>query len=456
MLTESDVRRLARRTIERFPTSVGTAATEVRISSGTSGLTRIANNDISQTIDKDRTDLSVRVLLGPAGSPRKAGAASTNRIDDAGLDDLIGRAMQAAELQQDDPRLIDPPGPQSYTATDLFDAATADCPPARRAEALADVLARCRREALTCGGAFATGGRTFAIANSAGLFACDRRSNASLSLTVSRDGGASGWDEQLAGRVDGIDPSAVADRACEIASRADRPKPFPPGPATVVLPPAAVRDLLAFLTSGGLLTKPILEGRSFFSGKLGRRVFGENVTITDDAFDPQAAGMAFDGEGLPRQRVPIIDRGVFAGMVHGRETARLADARPTGHGLTPPSAEGAVPANLVVAPGQASLEELIASVERGLLMTHFHYTNMLRPADLTITGMTRDGLFLIENGRVGPAVNNMRFTESLVRALSNVRTVGRDAARVSGWGVGYFVTPPLLIDGFNFSSATEF
>lgn len=449
MLSESDIRSICQRVIGLS----AAPATEVRVGVERSALTRLANNEVAQSVDKDRADMTVRILLGPADAPTKVGSATTNRFDDAGLRHVVDQATRAATLQHDNPALMPPLGPQTYRPAAPPDDATADCPPARRTEPLVAILAQCRREGFACAGAFSTSVSHRAIASSAGLFALNRRTNANLSLTMTRDD-VSGWAEKTSPRVDDINPARLAEEALDIARRAKGPTPLPPGKYTVVLTPEAVNDLLEFLIFG-LMTKSIIEGRSYFSGKLGQKVFGQNITIIDDAYHPLAAGVPFDGEGLPRQRLPIIEAGVFTHIAHGRETAKLANAQPTGHGLTPPSSEGALPLNLVLQPGDATVDAMIASVDHGLLVTHFHYTNMLRPVDLTITGMTRDGLFLIEHGKVGRPVNNMRFTESLVHAFNSVAMIGRDVTALPGW-FGNMVAPAMLLRDFNFSSATEF
>ncbi|MDD4888503.1 MAG: TldD/PmbA family protein [Phycisphaerae bacterium] len=450
MLSESDIRSICQNTIALSPAP----ATEVRLGVERSALTRLANNEVAQSVDCDQADLTVRVLLGPAGAPTKVGLASTNKLDAAGLRNVVAAATSAAQLQSDDPTLLPPLGPQHYQTVAPPDAATIACSPARRTEPLVAILQRSRREGFECAGAFSTSHSAYAIATSAGLFAFNERTNANLSLTMARDN-VSGWSEQTATGVDAIDPAALAERAFDIATRAKSPQPLAAGEYTVVLTPEAVGDLMVFLIVG-LMTKAILEGRSFFSGKLGEKVFGENVSFVDDAYHPLAAGLPFDSEGLPRQRVPVIERGVFSHMVHGRETAALAKAQPTGHGLVAPTPAGAMSWNLALQPADATMEQMIASVDHGLLVTHFHYTNMLRPVDLTITGMTRDGLFRIENGKVAQPVNNMRFTESLVHAFNNVAMIGRDLTPLAGWGAGNLVTPAVVIRDFNFSSATEF
>ena len=459
MLNEQSIREICNRTLALS----SAPATEVRLDTGRSALTRLAHNEVSESIGKDRASLSVRVLLGPANSPNKVGIASTNRLDDAGLKAVVAQATHAAELGHEEPTLLPPLGPQKYQSVDRFDAATAECSADRRTAPLRTILERCRREGLQCAGAFSTGAYGMGIATSAGLFAFHRLTKANCSLTVSQAEGAaasaptsSGWSEQLEWQVDRIDPAGLAEQAFDIARRSRQPRPLPPGGYTVLLPPAAVGELLMYLAWGGWSTKAILEGRSFFSGKLGQQVFGPNISIADDAFFPRAGGFPFDQEGLPRQRVPMIEAGGFTNMVHGRETARLAKSQPTGHGLIAPTTDGAIPCNLVLAPGNATVPQMIGSVEHGLLVTHLHYVNILRPTDLTLTGMTRDGLFLIENGKVAGPANNMRFTQSLVTMLNNVIAVGSDLSPVPGFYGGQFLTPSLLVKDFQFSSSTEF
>jgi len=219
----------------------------------------------------------------------------------------------------------------------------------------------------------------------------------------------------------------------------------------VILEPPAVTDMLFHLGAFTFNGLAWIEGRSALSDRLGERVCGENITLVDDALDSRGIRRAFDFEGVPRQRVELIGNGIATGIVHDVRTAARAGARSTGHAGPPSSAWGPVPSNLFLTPGESSVDEMIAATQRGLLVTRFHYTNMLDPSSAVLTGMTRDGTFLIEGGEIVGGIRNLRFTENLLEALSRVEMIGRD-----GWLDDYAWAPPLLIRDFRFSGATEF
>jgi predicted Zn-dependent protease len=232
-----------------------------------------------------------------------------------------------------------------------------------------------------------------------------------------------------------------------------------------VLEPAAVSSLLLFTASHGFGAQQVMDGCSFLSGRLGEPVFGANVSVADDAFHPLAVGPVFDGVGMPRQRVALVERGVAKGLVHDQSTAKRAGCASTGHAQPQPSRDGPYAGNLVLETGggggagasaSTGTDDLIRGVKRGLLVTQFHYSNVVEPTKLTLTGMTRNGTFLIENGEIVGAVKNMRYTESLVEAFGRVSAMGGDATLASALFGGWVVVPSVRIEGFGFSSGTEF
>jgi predicted Zn-dependent protease len=231
---------------------------------------------------------------------------------------------------------------------------------------------------------------------------------------------------------------------------------LPPGRYTVVLEPAAVASLLLFASYKGFGAQQVEEGSSFLTGRLGRRLFADGVSIADDCHHALAVGHVFDGEGVPRETVPLVDRGVACGVVHDRATARRHGCRSTGHATSQPSASGPLAANLVLGAGTGTAEDLLRGVDRGVLVTQFHYTNMVEPTRLTLTGMTRNGTFLVERGEVARPVRNLRFTQSLVDALARVTAVGGDACLASALFGGHAVVPSLRVEEFQFTSGTEF
>ena len=217
----------------------------------------------------------------------------------------------------------------------------------------------------------------------------------------------------------------------------------------------AVDTLVAFLSYMGFGGRAVVEGRSPFSGKEGQRVCAESVDIYDDALSAETIGIPFDFEGTPKRRVSLIEEGVFRSGVHDRRSARMAGTESTGHALPPPNPEGPFPLNLLFEPGTASFEEMVGATERGLLVTRFHYSNIVHPKDAVITGMTRDGTFLIENGEIKHPVKNFRFTQSILEALSNVEMIGRESELASEFFFAASRVPALKISSFNFTSGSD-
>ncbi|MEK7766507.1 MAG: metallopeptidase TldD-related protein, partial [bacterium] len=325
-----------------------------------------------------------------------------------------------------------------------------------RAELAAGGAAVCKRAGLRANGYTTTDTDTTAIANTAGLFASHTDTVAELSCTAVGDGGMAGWAAATERDRRCLDPGTVARRAVEKALKSRRPRSVPAGRYTVVMEPAAVADLLAFWAWEAFGGLAFVEGRSCLSGKIGEKMLHPSVTIVDDAGHPRTMGAPFDAEGAPRQAVTLVDRGTIRGVVHDRITAKRAGVASTGHALPQPNPWGPLAANLVLTPGKDSLESLIGKVSRGLLITEFHYTNVLDPMTLTVTGMTRNGTFLIERGAVGPAVKNMRFTQSLVEAFQRGAGIGKDLEFRRGFFGGGFFCPAIVLDDFTFSSGTQF
>jgi PmbA protein len=222
----------------------------------------------------------------------------------------------------------------------------------------------------------------------------------------------------------------------------------------VILEPAAVLDLVGFLFYDFAATA-VADKRSCLNDRLGKQIFGKNISIMDDVYHPLQLGAPYDGEGMPRQRVTLVDRGVPRSMVYCRATAKAEKKPPTGHGFALPNEYGEAPMNLVFGGGDSSLKEMIASTDRGLLVTRLWYIREVDPYEKVMTGMTRDGLFLVENGRVSSAVRNFRFNQSILEMLRNVELLG-PAVRASGEEAFEMVVPAMKVRDFHFSEMTKF
>jgi PmbA protein len=416
-----------------------------------SGLTRFATSVIHQSIATEDTGIRVRVVSGG-----KVGVVASNDFSPAGAAAAARSAKELAEVTGPDPWWPGLAPPADYPRVDRFDQATADAGPEGRAEAVAALVGRCP-DGFRAAGAFETRAAEVGLANTEGQVCWAPWTQASLSTVMTGDEGGSGYAERCSVAADGLDPEAIGRRAADKAVRSRSPRGIEPGTYPVVLEPAATATVIGFLAWIGFAGRDYIEGRSCFSGKAGTKVADASISIRDDATDPGSIGVGFDFEGTPRRGVDLIREGVFVDAVYDRRTARQAghDEGSTGHGLPSPNPEGPFPLNLCVAPGDASVDEMVASTDRGLLVTRFHYANIVNPIESTITGMTRDGTFWIEGGEVVGPVRNLRFTQSAIGALEAVSMVGREAELASEFFFSASLVPALKIDAFHFSGTSD-
>jgi predicted Zn-dependent protease len=425
-------------------------AVEVLLATQREGLTRFGNNVVSQHIETGNDELVVRVQRG-----KRQGRASCNQFDRKTLERTVKKAVRIASVQPEDSHLLPFPKPQKYHPLSRFVLGTVHVDPGLKVDRLRRAIAPGIKKKTTAAGIFSHGMQAAGVANSNGLFAYNRYTASSFSVTVmTKD--SSGWADATRRDINAIHPDRLAAAALQKALSSRKPKALPPGEYDVILEPAAVAELLLFMAWEGFGALPYLEGRSFVSGKLGQKILNDKVTITDDAYHPQTLGLNFDYEGIPRQRVVLVDRGIARAVVHDRKTAKAAGMESTGHALPQPNTYGPMPLNIVLSGGNSTVEKMIAETKKGLLITHFHYTNILDPITLTITGMTRDGVFWVEDGKVRHPVKNFRFTESVVKAFNQVEALGREMVYAHAFWGGGIVCPAAKIRGFNFSSATKF
>jgi PmbA protein len=444
MLDRDRAKRLAEEALRVSPAD----ETEVSVEALEQELNRFTADHPVQNIVRGLARVSVRVRVDG-----HEGKASTGTVTAEAVRRTVERAVAAAKLT---PRaagdVMPMAGPQEQRLRGRRPVAP---DPRATADSVAAMTSACRAEGCTAAGIQSAENELRLVMNSRGLEVSDLDTRAEVSLTAFKDDGA-GWATGLAPGRDALDESAIAADAVRKAVTSRGARPVDPGSYTVILEPAAVASLLLFASYKGFGAQQVEDGSSFLAGKLGQRVLGENVTISDDVHDPRTVGHTFDGEGVPRAPVRLIERGVAAGLVHDRVTARRFGCASTGHATPQPSSSGPLAANLVLSPGAARAEDLLRDVDRGILVTQFHYTNMVEPTRLTLTGMTRNGTFLVERGEVTRPVRNMRFTQSLVEALNRVSGLGGDARLASALFGGYVVVPSVRIDGFRFSSGTDF
>lgn len=445
MLADREVKLLA----ERVLSLSRAEQTEVSVYTEDSALTRFANNEIHQNVAQRDATVLVR-----AGVGRKYGVASTNDLSEGGLQSVVDRALEIARLLPELEEFLPLPEPQAIPQANGYILATAEFGPLQRAAGVRVVCEMARERRLTAAGAFRVDIVGLTIANSLGLFAQRTSTRAEL-LAVAMSDSGSGHAGQLAADVRRIDPEAIAEEAVGKAERGRDPRGVEPGEYEVVLEEYAVSDILDFLGYMGFGALAVQEGRSFMAGRLGQQVMGPNISIWDDGLDAAGVPQPFDYEGMPKRRVDFIVAGVANSPCYDRRTGARDSKPSTGHGLPAGSTMGPVPMNMFLKPGDASKEELIRSVKRGLLVTRFWYTRVVHPRTLHMTGMTRDGTFLIENGEIVAPVKNLRFTESYVQALNRVDLIGRESKLVREL-FSFNRVPAVKISGWNFTGATEY
>ena len=426
--------------------------TEVVIQADADQLTRFAENTIHQNVAETNVSIRVRSVLG-----KRIGVATGNDLSDEGLAKVVRNAEAIAGFQQENPEFRSLPGPEPASTVDIFSESTATCTPARRAEGVEAILRQSRENGLKAAGAFSTSTTETAVYNSLGVSAYQQGTAAQV-MTVVMSENSSGYAAQTAKNVDDLDPAEVGRTAVDKALRSRDPQAIEPGAYTVILEEDAVATMVFFLGYLGLGALPMQEKRSFLTGRMGERITGENITIWDDGLDPQGFALPFDFEGVPRQRMMLIENGVGKNVVYDSFTAGREEGKvSTGHSLPAPNMIGPIPVHLHMAPGSASREEMIASIDRGIWVTRFHYTNPVHPVKTVLTGMTRDGTFLIENGTITRPLKNLRFTQSILEAFANARMLSAET-KLTQAGFGNIATfaPAAVIDGFEFTGVTEF
>jgi PmbA protein len=422
--------------------------TEAIIGSTAYSLTRFANNTIHQNVAEEGLSVSVRAVVG-----QRTARASTNKLDEASIRQVCEAAMELARLQPPDPDLLPMPGAQTFRSVERFYRETAELTPQARAQTVRRVIERAEKDGLTGAGVFSSGAAASGLFNSRGLSAFHEETVSEFSVTMLGKT-SSGWAKRTSQNFQTLEPEVLADRAARKALESREPRDIEPGKYRVILEPAAVLDLLGFLffDFGGLA---IHEQRSCLTGRLGQKLFGDNINVRDDVYHPLQAGAPFDGEGLARQRVTLVEDGVVKNVVYARQTAQKMGAEPTGHGFPLPNEFGEAPMNIVMDGGRASVEEMVRSTDQGLLVTRLWYIREVDPYRKILTGMTRDGTFWIENGEVCHGVKNLRFNQSVIEMLSNVEMMG-PAQRTAGEESFEMVLPAMKVRDFSFSSLTKF
>ncbi|MGP8157029.1 MAG: TldD/PmbA family protein, partial [Candidatus Acidiferrales bacterium] len=422
--------------------------TEVEITSESSALTRFANNTIHQNVAERTLSISVRAVVDG-----RTARASTNKTDEESLRRAVAAAVSLARNTPEIPDLLPMLRAQKYRKVARFFPATAAATPQGRARAVARVCKMAEKTKQTAAGIFSSGSVQCVLVNSKGLFVRHEQTRAEFSVTILEEN-SSGWAKSNSPDIREIHPDALAESASRKAASSRQPRELPPGHYTAILEPPAVLDLVGFLFYDFAGTA-VLDKRSCLTGRMGKKIFGENISIWDDAYHPLQTGAPYDGEGVPRQKVLLVDRGATKNLVYARATAKKMKAKPTGHGFSLPNEYGEAPMNLVFAGGDRSVDEMVRSTERGILVTRLWYIREVDPYEKILTGMTRDGTFLVENGRVAGGIRNFRFNQSILEMLAHVEMLG-PAVRAAGEESFEMVVPAMKVRDFHFSEVTKF
>mgnify|MGYP005815760485 CR=1 FL=1 len=444
---------------------------ELLVSSSSSALTRFANNTIHQNVAEQESAISLRVSFG-----RRTARAGTNKFDEDSLRRMIRSAEMLAKVQEEDPDLLPMPTTEELKANvdqgtggnvERYSESTAGFTAADRANSVAQMVEVAQRNHLTAAGIFSTSESVEGILNSRGVNHWYQQTLAEASITM-LDSTSSGWQKANNQDVTQLDVKRMAEIAAEKARSSAVPRELAPGKYIVILEPAAVLDMVGFMFwdfSGSA----VLEQRSFLNDRVGMQLFGSNVTVWDDVYHPLQLGIPYDGEGVRRRRIKLIEEGVVRNLTYSRASARrmqaselaakVGDVLPTGHGFALPNEAGEAPLNIVFSglpAGQAqSVEQMIASTDRGILVTRLWYIREVDPYEKILTGMTRDGTFLVEGGRIISGIRNFRFNQSLIHMLRNIESMS-DPVRASGEESIDMVVPAMKVRDFNFTETTKF
>jgi len=433
-------------------------------------LTRFANNTIHQNVEEENSVVSIRTNYGGCTA-----RSTVNQFDDESLRRAVAASESLARVQVADPELLPMPTSDEANSNDRFAdknvlvsrffEETAKLTPADRAQTVKGIVSAANRHNLTTAGIYSTSESVEGIFNSRGLAQWHRQTLAEVSITM-LGGNSSGWQKANSPDVRNLDALRLAETAARKAADSTNPLEIAPGKYTVILEPAAVLDIVGFMfwDFSGVA---ILDQRSFLNDRIGTKLFGDNINIADDSQHPLQAGSPFDGEGMRRQPVQLVENGVVKRVVYARATAKkmkqseyagkVGPIEPTGHGFPLPNEMGEMPMNIVFGTPEKthSVDEMIASTERGVLVTRLWYIREIDPYEKIVTGMTRDGTFLVENGKVQSGLRNFRFNQSLIAMLSNVEAMSVPV-RASGEESFDMVVPAMKASEFNFTEVTKF
>jgi len=423
---------------------------EVMFAASDESLTRFANNEIHQNVAERTRSMSIRALW-----EQRTARVTTNRLHRDGIQAAVDEVIALVKQSEADPDLLPLcSGTDQAVEVDRYVADVANASPAYRANCVKDAIRIVESQKQSAAGIYSTEQTVEAIVNSTGLFRYHGETQAIFSITATA-ADSSGWAK--ASDVEFADASLVnqlATTAAEKAAKSANPRSIPTGRYTVILEPAAVLDLVGQIFHDFSGTA-VADQKSFLSDRLGKKIFGDNITIFDDVANPLQMGAPFDGEGVARKRLQLVDRGVAKEVAYSRSAATKAGTAPTGHGFRVPNEAGEAPVNIVMAGGSGSVSDLVAGTTDGILVTRLWYIREVEPYEKIMTGMTRDGTFLIKDGQIVCGLKNFRFNQSVVELLRNVEAFSA-TVRSSGEEAFDMAVPGMKVHNFHFSELTTF
>ena len=461
MLNESQCRKIIDAAIKHalsFASKKKPIEVEVSITGSNLATSRFANNEMTQNQAPDSNVVAVRLLR----DGRQA-RLETLDLSESGIERLVESALEAVKLLEADEdvlALVSAKGmsKKGKEASSRYDLATAELTALERANAVAEIIKQAEDQDVSAAGIYCSGASYIAIGNSNGLFQYHQESTAACSITATADG-ATSWVLNHAPTASEVNTELLAERVINRAKQARMPEDLPPGKYLAILEPAAVIDLLSYLWWDFSGTSHI-DKLSCLLDKVGEKVFGDNITIVDDVTNKNQCGCPFDGEGVPRQTITLVENGVIKNLVHSRLSAKKMQTKTTGHSVAQPSAMGEMPLNIVIEGGISSIEEMIKQVQgdqEAVSLTRVWYVREVDPSTKLLTGMTRDGTFLVKNGAVVKPVKNLRFNVSLLELLNNVIALGPSVRAAGAEGIEVpAVVPAMMVKDFNFTEGTRF
>lgn len=422
-------------------------------------LTRFANSQVHQNVATKKGGVLIKVVMN-----KRISNTCVHSLEEEQIRKAVEKAVKIARASPPNKNFKSLPEPESWNSIEgAFDKETANCTPRYRAEMVKEAIETAHKEGSivkAVAGYFSTGSTTYAVANSLGISARAKISSANMKTTVISKSGTSegfGTDEQYSRHVEDIQPVALAKNAAKKSVNSVNPTKMPPGEYQVVLSPLAVSTLLTYLGYVGFSAVAYQDGQSFVRYSLNQQVFDDTLSVKDDARNPLTLyAVPIDGEGVPKRTRQLIDKGVVSehSICYDSLTAGKEEKKSTGHALPPLTSrymQRPMPFNMIVSPGDATLEEEIAETKQGIFVTTLHYVNPVEPSKIILTGLTRDGTFKIEDGEISKPIMNLRFTDSMLSALRNIPMIGKELKMV-----GITTVPSMKLEKLKFVGVSAY